>query len=78
MAWIERPEMKRFDPSGGIPEGPHAITRLDQAQRAMAQLSAAAFGAAYAAEPGTIPNDAPNAHSTSFKRSRSIRNTGRA
>ena len=70
--------MKRFDPSGGIPEGPHAITGLDQAQPAMAQLSAAAFGAAYAAEPGAIPSEEPNAHSASFKHSRSTRNTGRA
>jgi len=70
--------MKRFDPSGGIPKGAHAVTRLDQAQPAMAQLSAAAFGAASAAQPGAIPSDEPNAHSTSFKHSRSIRNTGRA
>jgi len=70
--------MKRFDPSGGISEGAYAITRLDQAQpqAAMAQSSAAALGAAYAAEPGAVTAD--KAHRASFKHSRSTRNTGRA
>ena len=72
--------MKRFDPSGGISEGAYAITRLDQAQpqAAMAQSSAAALGAAYAAEPGAVTADKRKAHRASFKHSRSTRNTGRA
>ena len=72
--------MQRFDPSGGISEGAYAITRLDQAQppAAMAQLSAAALGAAYAAIPGAVASDARKAHGTRFKPSRSTRNTGHA
>jgi hypothetical protein len=70
--------MKRFDPSGGISEGADAITRLDQAQPlvAMAQLSAAALGAANAPEPGAVASDKRKAHGASFKHSRSTRNTG--
>jgi hypothetical protein len=72
--------MKRFDPSAGIPEGICAIRRLDQAlpPAAMAPLSAAAFAAAYAAEPGAIASDERRAHGVRFKHSRSTRNTGRA
>jgi hypothetical protein len=71
--------MKRFDPSGGIPEGADAITRLEPLQPpAVARPRVAAFGASYAAWSQAGASNACTADLDPLSDSRSTRNTGRA
>jgi hypothetical protein len=78
MAWTETPEMKRFDPSSGIPEGADAITRLDPPRpaAAMARLRVAAFDVSSGA--GSAASNQRTAHADRFRDSRSTLDTGRA
>jgi len=80
MAWTETPEMKRFDPSGGIPEGADAITRLDprRPRAAMARLSVSALDAAYGAGWEFAASNERTAHADRFNDWQSTRDTGRA
>jgi hypothetical protein len=70
--------MKRFDPSGGIPEGADAFARLDPPRppAAIERRSVAAFDASY--DAGWDASNEHKAHARRFNASPSTRDTGRA